>query len=329
MKDRLVRIVTVSLNPAIDQTAAVQNFAAGEVNRVLHVQSDAGGKGVNVASFLAHTGHAVTVTGLLGRDNAGPFERLFAESGIVDRFVRIPGSTRVNVKIVDDVLDRITDINFPGLCPGANDLARLDAAIDSLAETAQWFVLSGSVPAGVPSDVYAAMVRRLAALGRTVVLDASGPAFAAAIDAAPAIIKPNLHELEELLGQPLGGDDAIVETARSLLERGIRTVAVSMGARGAIFVESGGAVHAVPPKAAVKSTVGAGDAMVAGLIAAKLQGRNLTACARLATAYAVGALGEIGPHLPGLGVLHQLAPEVTIRKLDHAHQDLVRRSRDG
>ncbi|MGP6158553.1 MAG: 1-phosphofructokinase [Vulcanimicrobiaceae bacterium] len=314
----MVRIATVSLNPAIDQTANVPNFAAGAVNRVQHEQSDAGGKGVNVASFLAHTGHAVAVTGLLGRDNAGLFERLFVENRILDRFVRLPGSTRVNVKIVDEVQDRVTDINFPGLLPTVGDLAALTAAVDALAETAEWFVLSGSVPAGVPNDIYAALTARLKQRRRTVLLDASGPPFAAAIDSGPDVIKPNIDELEELLGRRLESEAAIVGSARSLIERGVGLVAVSMGARGAVFVEAGAAVVAVPPKAVVKSTVGAGDAMVAGLIAGKLQGLELGECARLATAYSLGALGEIGPRLPAPEILRTFAPAVSIRHLDFA-----------
>ena len=162
-----VRVATVSLNPAIDQTASVPNFTAGAVNRVEREQSDAGGKGVNVASFLAHTGHAVAVTGLLGSDNATLFERLFDENRIVDRFVRLRGSTRVNVKIVDTANDRVTDINFPGLRPAPADLAALTAAVDALAETAEWFVLTGSVPADVPSNFYATLIARLKARGRT------------------------------------------------------------------------------------------------------------------------------------------------------------------
>ncbi len=322
----MVRVATVSLNPAIDQTANVPNFTAGAVNRVKREQSDAGGKGVNVASFLAHTGHVVAVTGLLGKDNAGLFERLFDENGILDRFVRLPGSTRVNVKIVDEVQDRVTDINFPGLRPSARDLAALTAAVDTLAETAEWFVLSGSVPADVPNDIYAALIARLKLHGRTVLLDASGAPFAAAIDAGPDIIKPNIDELEELLGRKLEDEDAIVAAAQSLLARGIRTVAVSMGARGAVFIEAAGAVLAVPPKIVVKSTVGAGDAMVAGLIAGKLQGLDLGECAKLATAYSLGALGEIGPRLPATSILRKFVPEVTIRQLDYAHQTPGERS---
>jgi 1-phosphofructokinase len=308
------------MNPAIDQTASVPNFTAGTVNRVEREQSDAGGKGVNVASFLAHTGHAVAVTGLLGTDNAARFERLFAENHIVDRFVRLPGATRINVKIVDTVNGNITDINFPGLRPAPGDLAALGAAVDALAETAQWFVLSGSLPADVPRDFYATLIARLKAHGRNVLLDTSGPPFAAAIAAAPDAIKPNLDELEELLGRKLPDDDAIVAAARSLLAHGIHTVAVSMGARGALFVEDGAAVLAIPPKIVVSSTVGAGDAMVAGFIAGKLQGLDLGECARLGTVYSLGALGEIGPRLPAQDVLLAYAPAVTLRRLDPAHQ---------
>jgi hypothetical protein len=126
------RIATLSLNPAIDQTARVPNFTAGRVNRVEWEQSDAGGKGVNVASFLADAGLPVAATGLLGSANAEPFVELFARKGIEDRCVRLPGRTRVNVKIVDAVLDQVTDINFPGLAPAPADLDRLMGAIDAL-----------------------------------------------------------------------------------------------------------------------------------------------------------------------------------------------------
>ena len=316
MNARAVGVVTVSLNPAIDQTANVPAFTAGAVNRVVRAQSDAGGKGINVAAFLARTSHAVAVTGFLGRDNSGLFERLFEEQGIVDRFVRLPGSTRVNIKIVDDVHGSVTDINFPGLRPDPRDLAALTTAIDTLAESAEWFVLSGSVPADVPNDIYATLIARLKLHRRTVVIDASGQPLQAAIEAAPDIVKPNIDELQELLGRPVVGDDAIVAAARELLARGIRTVAVSMGPRGAIFVEGTGAVLAVPPKIVVKTTVGAGDAMVAGLIDAKLQGLELSECARLATAYSLGTLGEIGPRLPAPAVVSSLARDVTIRRFE-------------
>lgn len=322
------RVATVSLNPAIDQTARVPNFTAGAVNRVEWEQSDAGGKGVNVASFLADAGVAVSVTGVLGEANLDPFVRLFADKGIEDRFVRVPGHTRVNVKIVDEVQDRVTDINFPGLSVGEPELDALQQTLEGLAAHTDWFVLSGSVPAGVPAGVYTGMVTRLKELGKTVVLDTSGPPLAQAVPAGPHVIKPNIDELEELVGRRLETEDAIVEAARSLVSGaasggGIALVAVSMGPQGALFVTTDEVVHAGPPSITVKSTVGAGDAMVAGIVAGALRGLDLAERARLATAFSLGALSEIGPRLPPPDTIRAFAEKVSLRRIaaQQAKQD--------
>lgn len=310
------RIATLSLNPAIDQTARVPNFTAGRVNRVEWEQSDTGGKGVNVASFLADAGLKVTATGLLGAANAEPFVELFARKGIDDRCLRLSGRTRVNVKITDPVLDQVTDINFPGLSPLPADLLLLIETIDKLCEDTDWFVLSGSVPAGVPSHVYADLIKRLKGRGKRVVLDTSGAPFAEAVSCGPDIVKPNVDELAELTGRPLDDQAEVLAAARSLIDAGVGLVAVSMGADGALFVEGRSpVVLAIPPAITVKSTVGAGDAMVAGLVTGTLRGLDLAGRARLATAFSLGALGEVGPNLPGPEVIDAFAARVQVRVL--------------
>ncbi len=310
------RIVTVTLNASIDQTASIANFTAGAVNRVAWEQSDAGGKGVNVASFLADFGHAIAVTGVLGTDNQELFLRLFAEKGLIDHFVRVRGHTRVNVKVIDDARHQLTDINFPGVTVGGGDIDAVGARIEALAEEgAEVFVLSGSLPAGAAAAAYRDIATRLKARRRRVVLDTSGEALAHAIEAAPDVIKPNIDELAELVGQPLTDGRSIVAAARDLIRRGIELVAVSMGGRGAIFVTADAAVHAAPPPVAVRSTVGAGDAMVAGIIDADLQHLGVEDCARRATAFALGALGEIGPRLPPRDVIEAYAHQVTTRRI--------------
>src|SRR5438105_8840919 len=114
------KVITITLNPAIDQTLGIPGFAAGAVNRVAWSQQDAGGKGVNVAALLADLGVPVAATGFLGADNPTLFENLFRQKGIEDRFVRVAGATRVGIKIVDDrMAGRTTDVNFPGLEPRA------------------------------------------------------------------------------------------------------------------------------------------------------------------------------------------------------------------
>lgn len=309
-------IVTVTLNASIDLTVNVPNFTAGEVNRVAWEQSDAGGKGVNVASFLAGFGHGIAVTGVLGEDNQEPFLRLFAEKRLIDRFVRVPGHTRVNVKVVDDARQQVTDINLPGVTVNAGDIDAVHGAIDALAdEGAQVFVLSGSLPRGASPGVYREIATRLKQARRRVVVDTSGDALIHAIAAVPDVIKPNIEELGELVGRRLTAEADIVAAARDLVGRGIELVAVSMGGRGAIFVTAHEAVHVASPSVPIRSTVGAGDAMVAGIVHATLQHFSVEACARLATAFSLGALGEIGPRLPPREVIKAFTDQVTTRRI--------------
>ena len=310
-----LKIATVTLNPAIDQTASIPNFRAGEVNRVAWEQSDPGGKGVNVASFLRDFGFPVTVSGFLGKDNAALFQTFFDRKSITNQFILIPGQTRINVKIIDEVKNQVTDINFPGQPPAVDDIAALHDTIDQLAATHDWFVLSGSLPADVPVSIYAELTKRLKAQGKTVVLDVSGESFRQAIGSAPDAIKPNIDELQELLGRSLDDVSEIVQAARDLLAQGIRTVVVSMGAKGAIFVEAETAVWASPPPVEVISTVGAGDAMVSGLVTGKLRGLSLTDCAQLATAFSIGALSQVGPRLPPPETIESFAQQVKVNVL--------------
>jgi 1-phosphofructokinase len=308
------RVVTVTINPAIDQTVAVPNFTAGAVNRVQSSQLDAGGKGINVASFLSDFGQPVTVTGFLGADNDEIFRRFFAKKGIEDRCVRIAGQTRIGVKVIDEVQRQTTDINFPGQMPSLADVEHLFDILQELAARTEWFALSGSIPAGVSSGIYREMVKTLA--GKKVVLDTSGEGFRQAVAAAPSLIKPNVDELQELAGERLNTPAAILQVGRALIQRyGIASVVVSMGKEGAIFVEGEEALWALPPSVQVKSTVGAGDAMVAGIVVGKIRGLSLAECARLATAFSMNALTHVGSGLPSVEAVQSAMEQVTIRAL--------------
>ena len=296
-----VEVVTVTPNPALDWTLTIPGFTAGAVNRVTAQRTRAGGKGVNVAARLAAHGHRVAATGFLGRDNAAPFEALLGDLGIEDRFVRLDGATRVGIKIVDPDGAETTDVNFPGLAPDDTELLALDDTLAALgAAGARWAVLAGSLPPGVPATFYADATRALREAGCRVALDTSGDALRHAIDARPQLVKPNVHELEALVGTPLPTRDLVIAAARDLVRRGVELVVVSMGADGALFVREGEAVLAVPPTVAVGSTVGAGDAMVAGTVSGLLRGLPLGETAQLATAFSVAAiaLGEAGEEDP-------------------------------
>lgn len=309
-------VVTVTLNPAIDQTITVDALRPGTVHRARAVRHNAGGKGVNVASCLADWGVPAVATGLLGSGNAVPFESLFAAKGIVDGFVRVAGDTRTNVKIADLAGGDTTDINLPGFAADAGLLDRVRAAVRGLAAPGSLVLLAGSLPEGVPDDACATLVADLTECGARVVLDCSGAPLTAAL-AAPAgrlpfCIKPNRHELEEWAGSALPTVADLLAAARDLNGRGVDTVVVSMGSEGALFVSGGTALHARLPAVNALSTVGAGDAMVAGLIAGLRAGASPEGIARLSVAFAAAKLGRFGPNLPAPDEVRSLAAQASV-----------------
>lgn len=303
-------VITVTLNPAIDRTLTIPRFTAGEVNRVEHMRDNPGGKGVNVAAKLAELGHQVVATGFLGKENTEPFETLFRERGIRDAFLHLPGATRVGIKIMDPVRRETTDINFPGLAPAREDVVSMRQRLGEIA--APWCVLAGSLPSGVAQDEYLRLVRGLHQRGGRVMLDTSGTPLREALAAGPDAIKPNADELGAILGRSLTTRRAVVTAARELVQRGIGLVVVSMGAKGAVFVTSDTVVTAKPPRMEVRSTVGAGDAMVAGTVSGLLRGLPLADTARLATACSMEVLSRPEPGVPSSADFPTLLSQVTI-----------------
>jgi 1-phosphofructokinase len=337
------RVVTVTANPSIDHTVWVPGFRAGEVNRVAAEDRSPGGKGVNVAAALRVLGVDADATGFLGAANAGLFEEFFAAEGIGDRFVRLPGVTRTGIKIVDRA-GTTTDVNFPGIGPGPDDVERLEAAVADAAVGAAWVVLSGSLPPGAPAGLYARLTEVAHAAGSAVAVDTSGAALAAAVAAGPEMVKPNVEELEDLAGRPLPDMVALLGAVADVQAAGVACVVVSMGAEGALFVAGDEAVLARPPVVAVVSTVGAGDATVAGTVAGLLRtgspawvgrsagggglggdppvrvgGGSLADVARLAVGCGATAVAGVGPRLDP-AVVDARAAEVRIEELSVARR---------
>ena len=309
------KVATVTTNPAIDQTVTLDHLGLGKVNRCHSMRFDAGGKGVNVALRLADYGVAVAATGFLGEQNTALFEQTFSRKGIDDRFVRTSGETRVNVKIIDVAEQQTTDINAAGVKPMPSDMLQLLDQLDTLSEECEWFILGGRLQNSLPNDSYAQMIRRLKAKQCKVILDTSGDALREGLLAGPDMIKPNIDELSELVGKPLDGIKQILESARSLLNEQTQCVVVSMGAEGAMFVRKDEALIARPPLVDVKSTVGAGDAMVAGMVAGMGQNLPLSECASLGTAFSLSAITNFVRDLPSKDVMEQWQAPVKIEAL--------------
>ena len=305
-------VITVTLNPAIDETVVLDTLRPGHVHRASAVSSHAGGKGVNVASCLADYGVPSIATGILGAGNASVFEALFAAKNITDKFIRVDGVTRTNIKLAHD--GDTTDINFPGLTIDDATTGKLREEIFEIANAESLVLLAGSVPVGIGAGIYAELIEALNAGGARVVLDTSGAPLTAALNAKhlPYCIKPNHSELEAFCGRELPANDDLIAAARDLNGRGVALVVVSLGAEGSLFVSGEKILHASLPAIRVLSTVGAGDAMVAGIIAALQEGDGLEGIARLATAFAGAKLTQPGANLPGRDVVRALAARVDI-----------------
>lgn len=310
---KFMKIATVTLNPAIDQTVQVDNFQLNRVNRGLAIKFDASGKGVNVASFLADYGYNTAVTGYLSQDNIGIFEKFFASKSIDDYFVRIPGSTRINVKVVDEVNQQTTDINMPGQTPPQEAMRTLLETIEHLSNSCDWFVLSGSLPPHMPTTIYATIIAQLKRKNKHIILDTSRDALREGIQAGPTIVKPNIEELQHLIGHALTSEAEIQHAAHQLLSEDLELVVVSMGKQGAMLVEQETTLIVTPPEVAVKKTFGAGDAMVAGLITARIEGLSLADCGRLATAFSVGVIAHLSYNLPARDTLWRYFHQVNVR----------------
>ncbi|MBC3206439.1 1-phosphofructokinase [Pseudomonas sp. SWRI111] len=310
----MARILTLTLNPALDLTVELARLDAGQVNRSDEMHTHAAGKGVNVAQVLADLGHQVTVSGFLGEDNLQAFETLFAKRGFVDAFIRVPGETRSNIKVAEHD-GRITDINGPG--PNV-DAAAQQALLDRLLQIAPGHdavVVAGSLPRGVSAQWLRALIEKLNELGLKVALDSSGEALRAALQARPWLIKPNTEELADALGCEVVSPTAEAQAAARLHAQGIEHVVISHGADGVNWFSVGSALHASPPKVSVASTVGAGDSLLAGMLHGLLSADTPEQTLRTATAIAAMAVTQIGFGINDAAHLAQLEQGVRVRPL--------------
>ena len=325
-----VRVFTITLNPAIDQTVRIDGLVPGAVHRALGQQTEAGGKGVGVAAVLAALGVPVSATGWLGADNDAVFVAAFAERGIDDAMVRVAGSTRTNIKLADTARGDSTDINLPGV---ALDTAALASATDALLDTlatrvryGDWCELAGSLPPGASVAVWERLARTLAGQGAHIVIDTGGAVLLELLrrlsdaDLGPvvpvAFVKPNRAELEELAGRPLPALADVADAASMLCrDYGVRQVVVSLGGDGAVMADAQGRWQAAAPPVRVATTVGAGDALVAGTLAALVAGGTFPGAAVFGMACAAARIQRIAPGLPARSEVDALAAAIDARPI--------------
>lgn len=308
-------IHTLTLNPALDKTVVIPHFQTDTVNRIRTLRLDPGGKGINVSKVIRKMGGISLATALLGGSTGRQIQEMLEHEGIEVDVISVPEQTRTNLKIIDPETKTNTDINESGqpLTP-----EQTEAAFRHFTEQLQegdLAVLAGSVPAGVPHDIYARYIRVCRDRGVKVFLDADGALFAEGVQAAPYLIKPNQDELSRFVGTPLTTLEEIRGAADFLLARGITKVVVSMGGRGALYVTRETCLYAPALSVPVGSTVGAGDSVVAALALAEEQ--RLSPEQTLALATATGAANVMcsGTQAADLAQIEALLPQVHCRVL--------------
>ena len=296
-------IVTLTLNPSVDRTVEVEALHRGEVMRALGVRVDPGGKGINVSRALASHGRATRAVVTVGGAEGEHLVALLRDTGIEIVPVRIRGAIRSNITVVEPD-GTTTKFNEPGAELSPDELNAVFTAVKGAVESADWLVASGSLPPGTPASVYADLVRSLADSGICVAVDTSGPALEAVLPAAPSLVKPNRDELAEVTGRPMLTIADVVEAASRLRDLGAGAVLASLGEQGAVLVDDEGAIHGVTPAVPPLSSVGAGDAMLAGFLAGGGKGPEALV---EALAWGAAAVLQPGSGMPSPGDIDRTA----------------------
>jgi 1-phosphofructokinase family hexose kinase len=294
-------ILTVTLNAAVDRTVAVPNFRLARRHRAVESRTVAGGKGINVARALSLLDRPVIATGFVG-GSAGTrvLEQLHEESVLTD-FIRIAAETRINLAVIDPTSGDQTEINERGPAVSPEEVKKLFDRIGYLASGAKICVLAGSLPPGAGDDLYARLIADLVRRGVPVVLDAEGEAMLAGVRAGASMVTPNEREAEELVGQEFADSNDLAQGLAELVRLGASEAAITRPEGCVATVGEGSErrlleIHTEPLEPV--STVGSGDAFLAGYVAARYDGHSAEEC----LAYGVACGAESTQHF-GAGMV--------------------------
>jgi len=308
-------IITLTLNPAIDHTVVVDEFAPGDTNRARESRTDVGGKGINVSRVLKELGSDSLAMGFVSGGLGRFIESSLNSLGIADDFIHTPGQTRTNITIVEKRREVTTTINEAGPNTDPHYMTLLFNRLKKRLHPGDWLVIGGSVPPPLPATAYADIIEFARARGAITVLDADGEALAKGIAACPYLVKPNRKELQRLLGRDPRKMETMLEAAEHIRAGGINTVVISRGVEGAVAVGDSGEFQAIPPAVQAVSAVGAGDSMVAGLVHVLSRGGTLSEALQLATAAGTATALSPGTQLCCTEEVNRLLAEVQVRPI--------------
>lgn len=306
-------ILTVTLNPSVDETIYVDSLKPQDTNRVLNVETDAGGKGVNVARIAKTLGCQVMATGFLSGKTGRFVQAVLDVEAVPNEFVWLRhGHTRRNLCIEDQQGNPPTTLNEQGPSVSEEAWRALVEKIRVWLPSVRWMAVGGSLPPGAPPDAYRILIQMAREAKVACVLDSDGAPMVAGLEAVPTLIKPNEREAERLMGSPLPSDEAIFEAARHLSGRGIPYVIISRGAKGADAVSPEGAFRAIPPSVISRSTIGSGDSMVAGILSRLIVGDPFPEALRWGTAAGAATATTSGAEIADKETILELLPGAVV-----------------
>jgi 1-phosphofructokinase family hexose kinase len=312
-------ILTVTLNAAIDRTLAVPNFHVGRRHRAVEQTAVAGGKGVNVARALRVLGRPVLASGTAGGGTGARIIELLDEEGIANDFVRIQEESRMSTAVIDPTDGVTTEVNERGPALSNAERERVVERILYLAQGARIVVLCGSLPRGVPVELYAELIEELRRLDVTTVLDTEGEPLRLATRSGPHLISPNVTEAEELVGHEFADDEDRLSGVREIVALGARDAIITYES-GCVALLGGDSAERVAYRVAVEpreplSAIGAGDAFLAGYVSGLYEGRAPEDCLRFGTACGAESVRHVGAGVIDPREVERLLPEVTVERL--------------
>ena len=307
-------IITLTLNPCIDRTITVEKFLYGGTNKVTGVRNDVSGKGINVSTVLKNLGMKTMCLGFNYSDDAQALEKSLENQGIAYDFVGVEGKLRINVKIFDSSQKVMSKFNESGHWVPEESVEELLEKLNQYWDETEIMVLDGSVPQGVPKDIYRRIIEKANEKGIKTILDAANELLAEGIKGKPYLIKPNIDEFSAALGRKMENPEEIIEAARAIIRAGVSYVCVSMGEEGAWMVSKDKALFAPPLKLDIKGIQGAGDSLVAGICMAIRQGKSMEDMLRYAVAAAGGSLLREGTQLCVKEDFERLLEQVMIKE---------------
>lgn len=311
-------ILTVTLNAAIDKRYVVNAFEEGEVNRVISCEYTPGGKGLNVSKPAAISGAEVVATGIVAGFAGKYIEENIQHFGVQSAFYHVEGESRSCINIWDEAKHQQTEFLEPGIVVTKEGFQGFLSHYKELLPKADVVAMSGSVPKGLGTDTYQALVRLAREAGKKVILDTSGELLRKGIEAKPTMVKPNIDEIRMLTGSHCDSQEELIHAAKKIREAGVEVVVVSLGGDGAIMACENGIFRSVVPKIDAVNTVGCGDSMIAGFATGFELGLPLEDTLKRAAAMSAAAAlrEETGFYVPE--DMERILKEVRIEKIDEA-----------